>query len=334
MAHNLHIENGKASMMYVDEPPWHGLGTRLDRPATAAEAIKVAGLDWEVVKKPLWAMDNTGRHKVPDRFAIVREDWFGTDNPIFGIVGRDYTPLQNRTAFGFFDSIVGQGAAAYHTAGALGAGERVWILAKLPGNIQVIGDDITEKYMLLSNSHDGTSAVQVKFTPIRVVCQNTLTMALRDGQTVRIPHMRSLKARMDQTADLLGIVGRRFTGIETSFKAMATRRINAEQLDHYLQAVFPDPQDITDERAMARMSTNRRLTVTLFETGKGTDLPGVRGTLWAAYNAVAEFTDHRPPQRGNGSAQERRLEAAWFGEGCSAKVRAYREACALLSRSN
>ena len=179
MSHNLLMQNGQASMFYINEVPWHGLGTRLDKPATAHEAITAARLDWKVVKLPLFA--GSKRIPVTDRFAVVRRtgDLIQHTDPVLGVVSHEYTPLQNQQAFQFFDPIVGQNAAIYHTAGALGKGERVWILAQLPGHIRVAGDDITEKYLLLSNSHDGKSSVTIKFTPVRVVCQNTLTLALK-----------------------------------------------------------------------------------------------------------------------------------------------------------
>src|SRR5688500_3965559 len=139
MAHEIHIDNGgRASMMYVGEEPWHGLGTPLQSPATSTEAIQAANLDWTVVKKPLAAIEGKRVLRVPDLYATVRTDWWdgAEDTPVFGVVGRNYTPLQNRDAFSFFDDIVGRDAAVYHTAGALGNGERVWILAKLPDVIR------------------------------------------------------------------------------------------------------------------------------------------------------------------------------------------------------
>lgn len=324
-------------MFYVDEPPWHGLGTALKEPATAQQAIRVANLDWEVVKKPLLAFDGSVSHPIPDRFAIIRKDWLGQPKPIFGIVGAEYTPLQNRDAFAFFDALVGEGAAIYHTAGALGDGERVWVLAKLPEDIHVVGDDIANKFLLLSNSHDGSSAVQIKFTPIRVVCQNTLTMALAQGRTLRVPHVKSLRERMKQAAGLLGIINRQFGTIETQFKGMVSRQIGQQHLDKYLRLVFPDPQDTDNRDAMARAKNNRLWSAHFFAHGKGADLTGVRGTLWAAYNGVAELVDHRQPQRPGGAptlfsgpaqpGDDRRLESAWFGDGYSAKVRAYKVAC-------
>jgi len=135
MAHELHILDGKVSMMYVGEEPWHGLGTKLNDPATSAEAIKAAHLDWKVIKAPLHASIEQGERLLPlkGKFGIVREDLRDRAGcPVFGIVGSGYSALQSVEAFEFFDGIVGQKAAIYHTAGALGKGERVWILAKLP----------------------------------------------------------------------------------------------------------------------------------------------------------------------------------------------------------
>jgi phage/plasmid-like protein (TIGR03299 family) len=350
MAHALHIENGKASMMYVDDPPWHRLGTQLKESATAAVAIKAANLDWTVVKRSLLAFDGKVSHPIPDRFAIVREDWYGQPKPIFGIVGSEYTPLQNRDAFSFFDDIVGQGAAIYHTAGALGEGERVWILAKLPEEMRVLGEDIAHKYLLLANSHDGSSAVQIKFTPIRVVCQNTLSMALAEGRTLRVPHLRNLRDRMEQATEVLGIIRRRYQAIELKFRAMAQVKLSDQQVQQYLEQVWPnpprepeEPRDRRYDEALAKARANRAWAEHFCHSGTGVEIKGVRGTLWAAYNGVAELVDHRQATQrggqgslfGNGqdAAEDRRLQSIWFGEGYSAKVRAYRAACEWIGRA-
>ncbi len=349
MAHELHIQDGKASMMYVGDEPWHGLGTKLNKPATAEEAIQAANLDWEVVKRPLYAIGNGCLYPIKDNVAILRGGNPGEpDGPVFGVLGKDYTPLQNREAFAFFDSIVGQGAAIYHTAGALGKGERVWMLAKLPGTIQVVGDDVADKYLLLSNSHDGSSSVQVKFTPIRVVCQNTLTMALNRGRTIRIRHAPDVHQRLQQATELLGIVTETFSGIEKSFQAFARLQMDTKRLDEYLKLVFPDSPGMSSDSeaassagraaasslaeqrrqvAMERVLTHRRWSRYFFEKGKGMDLPGTRGTLWAAYNGVTEYIDHKQ----TGLNGERRLASIWFGNGYQAKVRAFRVATSFLA---
>jgi phage/plasmid-like protein (TIGR03299 family) len=331
MAHELEIRDGKASMMYVGGKPWHGLGTELDHPATAAEAIRAARLDYRVVRRPVYAMTRGGLVPIPGRYAIVRTPSSGAGETIFGVVGAGYRPLQNVDAFRFFDTIVGSGQAIYHTAGVLGQGERIWILARLPDDIRVVGDDVAEKYLLLSNSHDGSSSVQIKFTPIRVVCQNTLTMALRDGPTVRILHRRSLQRELDRAQETLGIIRKRFDELEVGFRALARVSVNEERLAEYLARIFPDPADPLDEPGRLRAGRDRRWSRHLFEDGRGQSLPQVRGTLWAAYNGVTEYVDHRVLFGRNGRPlpEDRRLGSVWFGEGYRIKARAYREAIGL-----
>lgn len=329
MTHELWIETarGKASMFYVDEPPWHGLGKRLSSPATSVEAITAANLDWKVSKRQLFIQQGQWHVPVQDRFAVVRPPHGEEDCDVtLGIVGKGYTALQNSEAFAFFDHIVGKKAAMYHTAGALGHGERVWILAKLPGTIQVIGDDVTDKFLLLSNSHDGSSAVQVKFTPIRVVCQNTLTMALSQGDTIRIPHTRDVRIMLQRSERAMGIINRRYNDISKVLKAMARHKLTVERVRKYLAQVFPLPRDTEDEYGRRRAEENRALSEILFDQGAGNRLPGAVGSLWAAYNGVTELIDHRQTKQ----TDDQRLASMWFGDGYLAKARAYRVAGEFL----
>jgi len=338
MGHELHIdtETGRVSMMYVGEEPWHGLGKKLDKPATAVEAIKAANLDWPVIKAPLHTSLDQGKRLLPleDKYAIVRGDKHDkVDCPVFGIVGSGYTPLQNTEAFQFFDDIVGQGAAIYHTAGALGEGERIWILAKMPEGIEVVDDDIAEKFLLLSNSHDGKSSVQIKFTPIRVVCHNTLTMALSRGPTVRVAHFSNLKERLRQAELLLGIINQRFNELGNNFQAMVQKSIKKDELVKYLAAVFPEPREGEGpnssrfQKSLQRCRENRLWASYFFEVGKGNTARGAKGTLWAAYNGVTEFID----QRETGRMPEKRLESVWFGDGYFVKARTFNLAQEMLA---
>ncbi len=316
MAHNLTIENGSAQMMYYGEIPWHGLGTRLQKPATSEEAIVAAGLDWEVVKKPVYVKLDK-RFQVKDTFAMVRKDkWQKNECDILGVVGKNYTPVQNKDAFNFFDSIVGDKKAIYHTAGSLSCGKIIWILAKLPGYIRVVGNDISEKYLLLSNSHDGTSMVQIKFTPIRVVCQNTLTIAMNKGETLKVKHSRDVKDRLKQASELLGIVNDKYDMIERSFKNMARVQLNEKRLNEYVKTIFPDP---IDELQYATVDNNREMVRELFEQGLGNNLPGVAGTLWAGYNAVTELIDHKITKQN----KDMRTKSIWFGNGYNVKQKAF-----------
>jgi phage/plasmid-like protein (TIGR03299 family) len=227
------------SMMYVKEVPWHRLGKRLENPATAAKAIEAAGLGWEVQLQPIYTgADRTV--KVKDRFAVCRNDRLDqADGGQLGIVGRDYTPLQNREAFTFLDPLVGENAAIYHTAGSLRQGRRVWLLAKLPGEIRIVGDDIAQKFLLLSNSHDGGSAVRIGLTPIRVVCQNTLNLALRGMAGMAIRHESNVAQRVKQAHELLGLVNESFNQAGEMMQRMARTAVTAKRLGEYFEAVLP-----------------------------------------------------------------------------------------------
>lgn len=329
MGHGIYDDDGKASMMYAGKEPWHGLGTKLEKPATAEEAIWAGKLDWAVEKQPLFAVgvNSAGNGSValaiPDKFAVVRRDKWGERNcPVLGIVGADYTPLQNREAFSFFDAIVDQGAAIYHTAGALGKGERVWIIAKLPSDIQVVEGDIANKFLLLSNSHDGNSSVQIKFTPIRVVCQNTLTMALSQGPTIRVPHTRDLHERLKNAEKALGLIHNRFGQIEKSFQGMAQVKMNEERVKEYLNLVLPNPRSPEGEQGRNRAEQDRIAAEHYYKNGRGNRMKGVSETLWAAYNGVTEYIDHRQSKQ----TRDRRLNSIWFGDGYLVKARAFKVA--------
>lgn len=318
MGHNID------SMMYVGEKPWHGLGTKLEHVATAAEAIAAARLDWGVSKEPLYLKD--GR-EVPKSFATVRED----NKAILGVVGDVYRPLQNKEAFSFFDAVVGSKEAIYHTAGALGDGSRVWILAKLPGHVRVVGDDVTEKFVLLTNTHDGTSAVQVMFTPIRVVCQNTLNVGMAQGtRKQKLRHTAALGLKVLDVQEGLGIVNQRFQAFEEAAQALTKVQLDGQGWRAFCRSVGIIPAD--EQKKMSRRAQNIIDEVTrFFEYGKGNTLPGVKGTAWAAFNAVTEYVDHARTTRGGQSEVEARASSLLFGSGAILKQKAWDAAVSLIS---
>ncbi len=316
MAHELAEVNGKTSMAFFGETPWHGLGTKLENPATAAEAILAAGLNYEVDLVGLTTVDGI---PVSQRKAVVR----GDTGQILGVVGNSYVPIQNAGAFEFLDAVVADGSLRYHTAGALGQGERVWMLAKLPGHIRVSGtDDITEKFLLLSNSHNGTSAMRVFFTPIRVVCANTLVVAQRGGkgQGISIMHKGDLQAKVAEAQKVLGIAHRFYDNLQTKIDLLAQHLPTQEQLDNFFYTLYPDP--IASERTRAQ--NTRQELQRLFEAGRGQDINGIRHTTWAALNAVTEYVDHHRPTRARNEQERasRRLQSQWFGSGASLKAKA------------
>lgn len=316
MAHNID------SMMYAGEKPWHGLGTRLENAATAAEAITAAGLDWRVSKEPLYLL---GGKPVPGAFATVREN----NKAPLGVVGRIYRPLQNKEAFSFFDAVVDAKEAIYHTAGALGNGSRVWILAKLPGCVRVVGEDVAEKFLLLTNTHDGSAPVEIMFTPIRVVCQNTLNIGMMHGERKqKLRHTSGLGLRVRDVREGLGIMQRQFAAFEEAAQALTKVQLDGQAWRGYCRAaglIAADESAKLTARARAVLDEATRL----FESGKGNNLPGVRGTAWAAFNAVTEYVDHVRMPRDRQNELEARAKSLLFGGGAELKRQAWEAALAL-----
>jgi len=317
MAHELASVNGRTSMMYVGEVPWHGLGTKLDAPATAREAIEAAGLHYDVSLTDLVTTDGI---PVTSRKAVVRTD----TNDVLGVVGNSYAPVQNRQAFAFLDAVVADGALRYHTAGALRKGEKIWLLAKLPGIIRVrFSEDISEKYLLLTNSHDGSAALRVFFTSIRCVCSNTLAMADREGrgEGISIRHQGDLTSKIRQARDVLGIAARYFDDLEGQFDLLARHYPSYAQVSGYFKALYPDPE----EGNPARSENVRNDLFRLFEHGKGQDIPEIRSTSWAMLNAVTEYVDHLRPTRAKTEFDRaaNRLDSSWFGSGARLKEKAF-----------
>ncbi|MEX2673773.1 MAG: DUF932 domain-containing protein [Phycisphaeraceae bacterium] len=266
--------------------------------------------------------------KIKDRHAICRTDRLGDrDGGQLAVVGRDYTPLQNREAFGFLDPVVGEGGAVYHTAGALRGGRRIWMLAKLPGVIRVVGDDIAEKFILLSNAHDGTAAVRIGLTPIRVVCMNTLNVALRGMSGVSIRHNPDVADRVKDAHQLLGLVNTAMDHAGTAMQEMAQASMTSNRLATYFEQVMPTPAE--DDPQYERVNQHHARLAELFETGDGNQLPGARGTLWAAYNAVTQWTDRESYTGRN----KEPLNTIWFGNGERLKRRAFSVAATLVGAS-
>lgn len=309
------------SMMFYGAVPWHGLGKELNNPATSEEAIKAAGLDWEV-KCGIVCVNTFGENRVkeivvPDYFCTVRMD----KRIPLGIVGRLYTPIQNRDAFSFFDSIVGEKKAIYHTAGSLGKGETIWILAKLPDDIRIVGtDDIINKFLLLTNKHDGTMSLRMFFTPIRVVCQNTLSTALssRKHEGVVIRHFPDIQQKVEQARRLLGLSITFYKTLAEAFNALARVEVDDSWLNEYYGEVVPTEKDVEPSTRLLHIRDGMK---ERFESASNM-LPGIRGTAWAAYNSVTEWVDHDRGVPKLGVDKTRRLESIWIGSGAVMKEHA------------
>ena len=303
MAHE--VEN----MFVVGEPAWHKLGKRfIEAPKTVEDAIVAAGLNWQVGTKTLFTSEGTQ----VEALATYRD----TDNKILGVVGSNYKPLQNIEAFNFFQPFITSGIASFETAGSLKEGKRVWVLAKInDDNMVVKGNDEVSKYILLSNSHDGTLAVRVGFCPIRVVCANTMAMAHSNegSKLIRIRHVGKVNETLEAVRETMDVMNREFNASLEQYKFLASKQINSSDLEKFIKKVFNTKEQNVEEvesRLVGKI-------IPLFEKGRGNDMVEIKGTYWAAYNAVSEFLQYE-----RGKSEDTRLDSMWFGQGATLNKKA------------
>ena len=342
MSHEIDMTTGAAAIFTTVQPPWHGLGTVIDKAATSREAIQLARLNWRVEQWPLAAAAPespdtiTGSGvaiRVPDHVANVRTD----TKAVLGVVGKGYHVFQNQNAFDFMDAIVGDKLAMYETAGSLRGGRKVWMLARIPKEYRAGPEDLIQPYVLLVNSHDGSTALRMIPTTVWVVCQNTLNLALgrsTAGGGVSIRHRPSLDERVKDARAKLGIVAARFDQFDVELHAMLDTMLKPRQVERYFDDVLP-PLPAESSR---RQKHNRTEILDRFRENfddHSNSLPGVRGTAWAAYNAVSEWADHQRPRPRNGRDEraraESRLDSVWFGSSHQLKQRAYSGALQLAT---
>lgn len=317
---NVNEKTGKASVFTVKEPAWHKLGQVLENPATAEEAIIAAGLNFEVQKKPLYFNYKKDRVKIEDKHAMVRMD----TGESLGIVGNAYTPIQNLEAFSFFDNLVSSKEAIYHTAGALGKGERIWIAAKLPTSIVMSKDDLIENYVLIYNSHDGSAAISALMTPIRVVCNNTLTAALKTTKNkVSIRHTKNVVERLKEAHKLLGLANKYREEIESCYRILANKKVTSELANKYLSSVYDYMEDgILVERA----KRTKEKIMDIFESSVGgQDMPSCRGTMFGMFNALTFYDDNVCDFKDESS----RAYSIWFGGTATERDKAFKKALEL-----
>jgi len=307
-------------MVFAGETPWHGLGIRMESDATIEAIAAMPQFSWEAKKVQLHLPNG---EPVEGTFAMVRSD---SGDVIGRSVGAKYTPMQFRDAFGFFEGFITRKEACIHTAGLINNGSRTWLLAKLPGEIVVKGEDVLGKYLLLSNSHDGTSPVQILFTPIRVVCQNTERAALRGAENIHaIRHTRGMNQAPQDAAAAMGIANSYYDELGEAFRALAAKELTHTESVDYINTVF-EAEFANAEKGSTRAKNILDGVHELLFTGAGADMPGVRGTAWGAYNAVTEYIDHRKNYRTHDTALE---NIAFGGLGGKVKQRAFDLALAL-----
>jgi phage/plasmid-like protein (TIGR03299 family) len=320
------------NMMSVGVVPWHGLGVILDKPpATIEEAVVCAGLSWRVGLKEL-SFTPTGDwldHVTTDHFAVVREV-SGCAGNVLGVVGPGYHPIQNVDAFKFFNPALEKGLVTIESGGSLRNGKRVWMLAKITGvEADVVKGDAVNGYFLLSSSHDGTLAIRVGFTKVRVVCQNTLSAAHQGDGLIRVRHTKNVENMLAVIQNSVDYTRQEFTKSIADMKSLVRVQMNSNSLRTYVQDVFsPEITTRTNDGEARKKALNKMYdkVVPFFESGRGSDIKGVRGTAWAAYNSVTEYLSWSA-----GRSKDTRIESLWFGKNGEIANRAFETALSFAA---
>lgn len=312
MAHELEIVNGVAQMAYAGEKPWHGLGVEVSNDLTPAQIMEKAGLNWSVEKKDL-TIEGTNI-KVPGHQALIRS----TDNKILDVVGEDWNPVQNADAFEFFSEYVLAGDMEMNTAGSLKGGRNVWALAKVKESFTILKEDQVDSYLLFSNPHQYGKAIDVRFTPIRVVCNNTLTMSLnsQSKNQVKLNHRSVFDAETVKTT--LGIAHDKFQKYKEMAEFLASKKFSVDSLIQYYNDVFPHTYNKDKGVKVTKaddLTKTAKAAMAVLDTQPGAKLG--EGTWWQAFNSVTYLTDHQM-----GRTADTRMESAWFGVNQARKVKA------------
>ena len=299
MAHCIEMND---SMFSVREKPWHYMETQArckilaDAP-NSAEALKLAGLDWTVEQTPVFMDDGT---EIENYKANIRSD----DKTVLGIVTNRYKIVQNADAFSFTDAIVGEtedGIVRYETAGSLNGGKRVWLLAKMPTK-KVLDDDV-EPYMVFSNSHDGTGAIKIGMTPIRVVCNNTLSLALSTAQrSWSTKHVGNLDEKLAEARHCLGMANLYMDALDKEADRLANIKLDFEQINEILDQMFPVMENDSDRKKANIQKVKDNYSVCYFMP----DIAKFKGTAWGAVNAMSDMIWHSAPNRNTANYEENR----------------------------
>ena len=316
MAHELEIVNGVAQMAYAGETPWHGLGVQVSNDLTPEQMMDKAGLNWAVEKKDLTIKGTN--IKVPGHQALIRS----SDSKILDVVGEDWNPVQNKEAFKFFSEYVLAGDMEMNTAGSIKDGRNVWALAKVKESFTILGDDRVDSYLLFSNPHQYGKAIDVRFTPIRVVCNNTLTMSLNSASKnqVKLNHRSVFDAETVKTT--LGIAHEKFGKYKEMAEFLASKKFSVDSLIQYYNDVFPHTYNKDKSVKVTKaddLTKTAKAAMSVLDTQPGANFGA--GTWWQAFNSVTYLTDHEM-----GRSADTRMESAWFGINQARKIKAANKA--------
>lgn len=285
------------SMFYVRQVPWHGLGTMVQEAPTSEDALHMAELDWRVEQTPVFTDAGI---EIPGYKANRRN----TDGSILGIVSDRYRIVQNTEAFEFTDAIVGEtedGVVKYETAGSLCGGKRIWLLAKMPTK-KVLDDDV-EPYMFFSNSHDGTGSIKVGMTPVRIVCANTLAIALNTAKRQwSTKHVGDMQSKLEEAKLCLRMADSYMANLDVEADRLANAKLYREQIEEILDEMFP-----VDDNASERKKNNIVQFKNQFWTAYNMpDIQKFEDSAWMAVNAMSDVITHSAPRRNTASYNENR----------------------------
>ena len=298
MAHNVE------TMAYAGEVPWHGLGVPVSNDLTPNQMMKKAGLDWTVEQIDSYV--TVGDKKIPTGMkALVRS----SDNKVLTNIGQVWNPVQNEDAFNFFSEYVLKGDMEMHTAGSLKGGQLVWALAKVKESFDLFGGDPVESYLLFSNPQKYGFSIDVRFTPIRVVCNNTLSLSLeaKAERSVKVGHRTEFNA--DEVKKALGIASAKLSQYKEMAEFLGSKRYNIDNLIEYYNTVFPrtaDKRVQNQELSVETLSKNAKAAFDAIELQPGAKY--AEGSWWQAFNSVTYVTDHL-----QGRNPDNRLYSSWFG---------------------
>jgi len=308
MAHELEMINGEAQMAYVGDVPWHGLGTKVDRELTPDQFQKVAGLDWTVEKQPL--VTATGI-PIKNKEALVRS----SDNSVLDVVGTGWNPVQNSEAFEFFHDYVMAGDMEMHTAGSLKDGQMVWALAKTKESFELFNGDQTDNYFLFTNPHQFGKSINIRMTPIRVVCNNTLTLSLSQStdKMVTVNHRKAFDP--DMVKEQMGIAKEKMEQYKSMAAFLGGKRATGDNVIQYFNEVFGAPAKEKEDGVLPFTSRNAKIAMENLNTQPGANF--AQGSWWQAFNSVTYMTDHLQGREGDS-----RLQSAWYGRNRKVKLNA------------
>jgi phage/plasmid-like protein (TIGR03299 family) len=304
--------------------PWHGFGTQCHPDTPPADFLKKAGLDWDVVLRPSFITFKGPNDQYPRTIAtgdqaLVRE----TDGKVLTNVSGTWFPVQNSEAFDFFNEFVAAGDMTMETGGSLRDGKMVWAMAKVSESFEVFGHDKVDSYMLFSNPHEYGKGIDIRFTPVRVVCNNTLTLALATKGDLQIKLSHRKKFDPEMVKEALGIAHERLVEYRDMAKLLGSKKAEKESVVEFFQRIFPHT---SKEKATTEMSKVGAQVMETIETQPGNEF--ARGSWWQVFNSVTYATDHTL-----GKTPENRLWNAWYGAERNRKLKAMQLATEYAARS-